>query len=370
MAEMIAIIIEFGFCLSATRSIAQYRNDAVRRGEITMGVLCAQTILAVAAVTVAVIAAGFIPLFREHRELLACGLLYALAQGFSPIWYFQGTERIRLAAILEIGSKLAALTAFFVFVTKPQDVWRALAIQGLSPWALVLCGIPLALSSSTLCRPQWDVVKSVLIDGWHMFVFRSTESLYGAGNAFLLGLYAPPVLVGYFAAAEKVSKAVAGLVNPVRESFYPRISRLVHENPQEAIRLGRIGMLFMVGIGIFSSVILLVFAGPLITTLMGGRFDPAVRALEILSPLPVLLAMTFSFGQLWLLPRKQDRPVLRIVMTAAAVNLSLSFLLAPRFGHLGMSMAVLISESAVAGGLLRKFVQQVAKPQPNESWGY
>jgi PST family polysaccharide transporter len=60
-----------------------------------------------------------------------------------------------------------------------------------------------------------------------MLVFRSGESLYGVGNAFLLGLFAPPTLVGYFASAEKLSRAAFGLLNPIRETLYPRISRII-----------------------------------------------------------------------------------------------------------------------------------------------
>jgi PST family polysaccharide transporter len=357
MAELVAILIEFGFNLSATRSIARYREDAVQRGQIATGVLCAQALLAVTGAAAAVIMSRFIPLLRDHPRLLACGLVYAFAQGFSPLWYFQGMERLRLAAGLETGAKLAALGALFIFVHSPQHVWRALAIQALSPFAMMLVGIPLALASSVPAAPQWRVVKAVLADGWHMFAFRSAESLYGVANAFLLGLYAPPVTVGYFSAAEKVSKATAGLLNPIRESLYPRISHLVHRDPAEASRLSRIGTAAMIGAGFVFSVCLFTFAGFIITKLMGGRFEPAVQVLQILSPLPLLLGVTFASGQLWLIPRQKDQVVLRVVWRAGLANLMLSFLLAPRWGHLGMAVAVLGSECLVATNMLWNVVR-------------
>lgn len=352
MAELVAIVIEFGFGLSATRSIARYRDDGVQRGKITTGVLGAQVMLAAVAMTAALIATWFIPLLRGHPELVVCGLGYSLAQGFSPIWYFQGMERIRLAAVLEMGAKIGALGALFVLVKGPQHVWRALAIQALSPSVLAMVGIPMALLTSVPCRPRWEVIRAVLGDGWNMFVFRSTESLYGVANAFLLGLYASPTDVGYFAAAEKISKATAGLVNPIRESLYPRINHLMHRDGSEAVRLARIGTGCIVGLGFLLSLTLYACASPAITILMGGRFEPAVHVLQILSPLPMLLSVTFSSGQLWLLPNGKDRTILRVVFRAALVNLCLSFLLAPRWGHLGMAWAVLVSESVVAGCLL------------------
>ncbi|MBZ5579519.1 MAG: flippase [Acidobacteriia bacterium] len=352
LAELIVILIEFGFTLSATRSIARFRDDPLERGKIATGVFCAQMILAACGVGLALIAAPFIPLLRDHPALLAAGLLYAVAQGFVPLWYFQGMERIRLVAVLEISAKVSALGALFVFVKGPHDVWRAVAIQALSPSLCLLLGIVLAFRTSTVCRPRRHLVNAALRESWDMFLFRSAESLYGVANAFLLGLFAPAAIVGYFSAAEKVSKATAGLVNPIRESLYPRISHLMRGDRAEGARLARIGSGLMVAIGFLLSAALFTFADYVIGVLMGGRFEPAVGVLRILSPLPFLLATTFASGQMWLFPLQKDRTVLRVVVRAALINVSLSFLLGPKWGHLGMASAVLISESVVAGSLL------------------
>lgn len=352
MAELVAIVIEFGFGLSATRSVARYRDDAVARGKITTGVLGAQVLLAAGAVAAVLIAAQFVPFLKEHPRLVTWGIIYSLAEGFTPFWYFQGTERIRLSAALEMGSKFSALGALFLLVKGPQHVWRALAIQALTPSVMAFVGIPLAFWTSVPCRPRWSVIHAVLGEGWDMFVYRSTESLYGVANAFLLGLYASPTDVGYFSAAEKVSKATAGLVNPIREALYPRINHLMHRDKPEAARLAKIGSVLIVVLGLLLSIALFTFAGTAIKILMGGQFKPAVDVLKILSPLPILLAVTISSGQFWLLPMRKDRVILRVVFRAAVVNLTLSFLLSPKWGHIGMAMAVLCSESVVSSCLL------------------
>ena len=351
MAELVAIVIEFGFGLSATRSVARYRDDAVARGKITTGVLGAQVLLAAGAVAAALIAAQFIPFLKQHPRLVTWGIIYSLAEGFTPFWYFQGTERIRLSAALEMSSKLSALGALFLLVKGPQHVWRALAIQALTPAVMTFVGIPLALWTSIPCRPRWTVIHAVLGEGWDMFVYRSTESLYGVANAFLLGLYASPTDVGYFSAAEKVSKATAGLVNPIREALYPRINHLMHSDGPEAARLAKIGSAVVVILGFLLSISLFAFAGTAIKILMGANFKPAVDVLKILSPLPLLLAVTTLSGQFWLLPMRKDRVILRVVFRAAVVNLTLSFLLSPKWGHIGMALAVLSSESVVSSCL-------------------
>ncbi|HVV47550.1 MAG TPA: oligosaccharide flippase family protein, partial [Bryobacteraceae bacterium] len=283
MAELIVIVIEFGFNLSATRSIARFRNDPVERGRIAAGVLMAQALLAGVAVLIAIVASRFIPVLLHHPSLLAAGMVYAVAQGMNPLWYFQGMERIRLAAALEVGAKTAALGALFVFVHQPNDAWRALAIQALSPFVSVIAGVYLAFHSSVACRPEWSLVSEVVREGWHMFMYRSAESLYGVGNSFLLGLYAAPVLVGFFSASEKISKAAAGLVNPIRESLYPRVSNLAPRDPHEARRLARIGTFLMIGAGLLLALTLFIFSKTIVLILMGRSFAPAATVLKILS---------------------------------------------------------------------------------------
>jgi PST family polysaccharide transporter len=367
MAELFVVVIEFGFGLSATRSIAKHRDNPAERGKITMGVLSVQAILAAGIVLAVAIASRFVPLLHRQGALLAAGLVYAVAQGFIPLWYFQGMERIRLAAALEMGAKTAALGALFIFVHRPQDAWRALAIQALSPIVSVVAGVYLALRGGIICRPAWSYVRNVVGEGWNMFMYRSAESLYGVGNSFLLGLFASPVMVGYFSAPEKISKAAAGLVNPIRESLYPRISNVIHGDPREASRLATIGTGLMTGAGLLLSVALFTFAQTVIRVLLGPAFHPAVTVLRILSPLPLLLSITFSAGQLWLLPNRRDKVVSRVVFCAAFLNLCLSFILGIRWGHIGMALTVLTAESAVAGSMLWNALRLRKDGSPLES---
>src|SRR5450755_3053807 len=109
-----------------------------------------------------------------------------------------------------------------------------------------LVGLILAYRLFPFTPPTPSLVKGAMISSWRLFVFRSGESLYGAGNAFILGLFAPAASVGYFAIAEKISKAAFGLLNPVREALYPRLSRLAAGSGVEAARLARIGATLMI----------------------------------------------------------------------------------------------------------------------------
>ncbi len=80
-----------------------------------------------------------------------------------------------------------------------------------------------------------------------MFLLRSGAATYSTANVLILALFAPASIVGYFASAEKLAKAMTGLLTPIRDAFYPRLSHLAAHSNAENQRLTRISALIEVG---------------------------------------------------------------------------------------------------------------------------
>jgi PST family polysaccharide transporter len=353
MAEIVSLIIEFGFCLSATREISRERHHRENCRDVMAGVLGAQAVLAVIGISVAAFLAPHITLLRNQPRMIIAGLIYAVAQGATPLWFFQGLERLRLAAILEIGAKFAALCGVFLLVSSPADGWKVVALQAMAASVSTTAGIGLAMKSFGFRFPDYGLVKDAMVRGWPMFVFRSAESLYGIGNVFLLGLFAPAAVVGYFATAEKITKAMFGLLNPIRDAVYPRLIYLAASSEEAAAKLARPTIALMVAGGFSLTSVLFVMAPWLIGLLAGPKFAPAIPVLRLYSILPLMLSITYSVGLQWLLPLGRDRDVNRIIIGGGCVNLILSCLLAPHFGAMGMATSVLLSELFVCTNMVR-----------------
>jgi PST family polysaccharide transporter len=352
LGEFIVLMIEFGFNLSATRQIAQARNSPEICGNVMAGVVGAQALLATASITAAWLASRFIPLLRDNPHLLWAGVFYGVCQGLNPLWFFQGLERLRLLATLEIVGKTIGVIGVFLVVRSPENAWLALLLQGIPPMLSAIIGMTIAYRQFPFVVPTISLVRDALVSSWKLFVFRSGESLYGAGNAFILGLFAPIASVGYFAIAEKISKAAFGLLNPIREALYPRLSRLAAGSGVEMARLARIGAALMISGGFLLGIVLYAFAPFLIRTITGSNFSPAVTVLRIFALLPPLLSVTYSVGLQWLLPHGQDGVVNRIILTAGALNILMAFAAAPRFQHVGMAVSVLLAECFVCASMV------------------
>jgi PST family polysaccharide transporter len=346
--ELLVMLIEFGFNLSATREVARHRDSHERCRDIAAGVLGAQAVLCVAAITLALAVAPLVPGLRDHPKLFASALLYGIAQGIAPLWFFQGLERMGTAAAIEISGKVLGVACVFAIAHSPADDWKVLLAQALPPTVSSIAGITLIHRATGLAIPSINGISGTLKRGWPLFLFRSGLSLYGMANAFVLGMFAPAAQVGYYASSEKISKAASGLLGPLREAIYPRLSNIVQHSPSDARRLAGAVSLLATAAGLLISIALYILAPWIIRILMGPGFEPAVIVLRILCPLPLIIAITESVGLQWLLPHGRDKTVNQIIFSGGFLNLAMAVVLAPRFAHVGMAWAVVTAESFVA----------------------
>jgi PST family polysaccharide transporter len=347
--SFIILAAEYGFALSATREVARHRNDRDKLTDVFAGVLGAKGLIAAGSLAVAVLIRSWIPVFREHPALLWAGMFWALSQAFNVMWFFQGFERLRLVAALDIAAKALATIAIFVFVRRSGDGWLVLVTQGCGSLLSFVVGLGLAYRELPFRLPTWASVSEALRMGWTMFLFRASVSLYSVGNAFILGLFVSPQLVGYFAGAERISRASLGLFTPITQTLYPRLSHLAQHDRDSAARLARVGVIVMGAGGTGLGALMFAFAPLLVQIILGKAFVPAVPILQVLSLLLPLIGMNTAVGAQWMLPLGLDRTFNTTILLAGLINLCLASVLASSYAGLGMACAVVGAETFIAG---------------------
>jgi len=344
LGNYLGLIVEYGFNLSATREVARLRQSPAHLSNVVAGVLGAKVLLASLALVVAWLLQRVLPGLREHSWILWAGVAAGITVGLSPLWYFQGCEQMKVVASLEVGAKVSAAAAVFVCVHSPADAWRVPGLQAVASLLSTGTGIILMCRQVVLRRFSVSLVKNALRNGWTLFLFKSSVMLYTAGNSFLLGLFAPPVSVGYFAGAEKISKAFMGLLNPFNQAVYPRLSRLAKHDPQAGVRLLRVNAIVATGGGLFLGALVFWLSPWLVTFLLGRAFSEAIPVLRLLSLLPPLIALNTVLSTQCMAPLGMDRLLNRIALAAGAVNVGFACLLAPHYRQIGMAIAVVIAE--------------------------
>jgi PST family polysaccharide transporter len=353
VALFVQLIVNYGFPFAATRDVARHRDDGERMAEIISDVMAAQVILSVVVSAGAVFVCRlWIPILFDHPLLLGVAIVAGLLGGVMPMWYFQGQERMGRMASLDIAGKMITVLGLFVFVRDSEDGWKMLAMQILSASIVLATAGREILRSHRIRWPSFHRVKNTFQKGFDMFVFTSASSTLSIGNVLLLGLFAPPHIVGYYAGAEKSARAFVGFLWPLNQALYPRINHLCHTDLPAAARLVLRSLAIMGGAGLLMGLGCFFLAPLVVTIVLGPGFEPAIPAMRLISFMVMIVPINIVLGLQWTVSIGLERPYSRSILVAIVLNVVLASLLVPQFGHLGMAATVTLSEFFVLGCIL------------------
>jgi polysaccharide transporter, PST family len=371
-ALWLSILLEYGFNLSASRAIASHRDNPIRVAETAAGVLGAKGVLLVVVTVIAAVAAPVVPALRQHPEYLLWAFLQTLAWGFTPFWYFQGTERVVRLAVIEVGARGLATAAIFLVVRTAGDGWKVLALQASAGLVSTITLLIWLYHEVPWRWPGRSHALAALKEGWGMFVFRGAHGLYTTMNVLVLGLFAPTRAVGFYGGAERIARAVLNLLAPLSQTLYPRISHLVTRDPRKAAGMARFALALIGGAGLILGGILALTAPLGVRILLGPGYEASIPLLRGLALLIPLNGASSALAMHWLFPVGMERAVTAVVLAGGLVNVALAVVLAPRFAETGMVAAVVVAEVfillALTVGAKRRFAR-TRQPAPDSLAG-
>jgi PST family polysaccharide transporter len=341
------LVLEYGFGFSATREIARRRDDPDHHAEVARGVVGANVLLLMPAVLIALVARFTVPAFRDHPWYLWLALAIAATQGIRPFWYFQGIEKMKFPAWLNVFGRLCVAVGIFAFVRTPAHGWKVLALQaGMGGIVTAVIAVKMYRAIAFL-RPALEQSIAAFKAGWTIFLSRSAVSLYTMANTFILGLFVASAGVAYYGGAERIVLAVSGLMSPFTQALYPRMIHLAANDRAKASDAIWKGMIFFGIVGLLACGGLIVGAPLVVRLLLGPSYRPAIGILRVASLVLPMGAVSNTLGMQWMLPFGMDRAFNRIVVSAGVLNIVLALVLAPRFGPMGTAWSVVAAQGFV-----------------------
>ena len=347
LASWLSIVLQYGFRLSATREIAQHRDDAEQVRRIASGVMGAQICLVLVTTPILVAVYFAIATFHARPWLLAAAWAYSVALGLNPFWFFQGMEQMRRPALVTVLGSGLALGGIFLFINPHSSSADVLLIRTLGASTTAILNLAIVWRTMRLYVPRAREVVAALRGGLSMFLFQASVSLYTTANAFVLGLFVSPAIVGFYGSAERLSRAALGMLGPITNAIFPRISRLATTNPARAARVAGVSLIVMVVGGAALGGAIAVLAPEIVRVVLGPGYEATVPVLRLLSALLPIVGASNVLGIQWMLPLKLDNAFNKIIIAAGLVNIGLAVVLAPLYGATGMAASVVTSEALV-----------------------
>jgi polysaccharide transporter, PST family len=345
IGDVIAAVVEYGFDFSASRETSRERDDPKRLSALISGVLGAKVLLAALCIGGALFSRRFTHHIAPSLSLFWASTIWGVCQGINMLWYFQGLERMRLAGMLEISGKVLATLSIFALVHKPSDGWKVLAAQCVG--CVVAHGITVILAYREVGF-QWPTPKSVwsaLRLGGSMFLFRATQTIFNSINRLVLGAFAPVAALGEYAGAERITRVFIQGLWPINQALYPRLSKQVQDNPGNAMKTVRVGLLMLGSLGVVFGTVIYFGAPYLVHFVLGDAFHSAVHVLRVFSlDIPLAAVSTAIIFQL-LLPNQLDNQFNVVNSTSGIVGVVAAVLLAPRLQGEGIAWSVVATQA-------------------------
>jgi polysaccharide transporter, PST family len=341
---VIAIFVEYGFDLSATREAARERDSPRRLGELISGVLGAKGVLSILCLGGALFARRFTYHIAPSEALFWSSTIWGICQGINMLWFFQGLEQMRLASALEIGGKVIATFSIFVLVRRPEDGWKVMAAQCVG--CIVAHGVTVVLAYRQVGF-VWPTVPSVvkaLRMGWTMFLFRAAQGLTNSVNGLVLGAVAPLAALGEYAGAEKITRVFQQGLWPINQALYPRLTRQMQKNPNSAMKTVRSSILFLTGLGLLFGGLLFVATPLLVRLVLGPAFHDSIATLRVFAFWIPLVALGTVLTFQLVLPNRLDRQFNFVVISQGLVNIGVAFVLGTRFAAVGIAWSAVIAQ--------------------------
>ena len=342
------IFVDYGFNFSATLLIAKNKENQHLLNKIYTVTTISKFLLFLIFLLIAVVYSLIFGL-DICAKLFFCGMFAVLGTVFFPIWLFQGLEKMQGIVVSTTIAKCFSLIAVFLLVRDSNDIDLAIFSQSLGMFVSGIIAMwyirKNKMVAFTKCRLP-DVLAS-LKGGFDLFISNITISFYTTLNVIIIGYFAGPVYAGYFSAADKLRVAAQGLLTPVQQALFPRVSSLVSKGSNFKEILSLYGKKFIL-FGLFVSVSIAVVGYPVSLFYFSEEYRIASSLLLLMSPLPFIVSIGIVFGQWWLITNDHTAVVRNTYIRISMIHIIMAIALIHYAPVYGVTVSVLLTETIIS----------------------
>ncbi len=347
VVQYVILFSTYGFNFSATKQISQCRDDAQAVSRIYYSVIACKALIALLLSLLVLVCWPFVLKDSAGVVMFVYGLGMVAGDVLTPVWLFQGMEKMKYMTIVNASSKILFTVLIFLVVRTGGDFKLLMLLNS--------CGYLLAgLLSVILVHKQFRVqflriglgdVAARLKEGGAVFGSTFGMNLYRNANVLILKQFVGDDVVGLYSAAEKVIKGFQSLISPAAQALFPHLSlRFKGRSIVENIALLR--KLAMP----FTAVVLVVTTGvyifaPLISDILCGReFVACVPLIRIMTLVILFGEVNYLVGIVGLINMNGQKQFFTSVLLTGFFSVAFVLLTVGEYGAGSAAWAMSLSE--------------------------
>lgn len=252
IAAYFALIVGFGFNISAVRDVSNYRNDKTKLSEIVSSVFTIKFLLFVSSILVLFIVLWCFHQIKLNSHLFILSVLgVCLADLLNPVWYFQGIEKMRYITYVNIVSKICLVGLVFILVKSSDDFLLVPIINLITSVISGLISFYVIFIKNRVIYmlPSPLVLKTCFTDSAPFFLSNLSTGIYVMLNKVLVGVFLRIEDVSFYDLAEKLSNLLKVPQQLLSQTLFPQNS--LRKNINDIFGFLRISLIINITLFIF-----------------------------------------------------------------------------------------------------------------------
>lgn len=340
----IQTISDWGFNLTATRDVAQNRDDKELVSRIFSNVLWARSVLTLLSGIILLVVVLLVPYLRENADIIFVTFLLVPGYILFPEWFFQAIEKMKYTTLFNLLLKLTFTVAVFVFIHKREDY---LIQPLLTTIGYLLCGIGALYLifkkwGYTLYKPRGTEILKTIRNSTDVFINNLMPNLYNSFSVMLLGFFGGSTANGIYDGGNRFPVIFYQFQSVLSRAFYPFLSR----RPDKHSFYAKLNI-----VSALVGAVFLILLSPLVINIMlGDEFEKSIVVMQILSFSVVFLAMGYTYGTNFLIINHKEKPLRNLTFISSIVGMCVSVPLVYYFSYIGAAVTVLLCRGLLGVG--------------------
>jgi len=336
------IVIDYGFKMIGAKYISIHRDDKDKIGKVLFNIIIAQFILLFLSSIVFFTALFLFPKLYDNMDVFLFTYVALFGYIIFPIWFFQGMEEMKYIAFFNIFSRLIYTISIFLIIKTPEDYIYVALLDSLS---VIVIGVVSFYYIIKRFNPifhfsSYEDLKALYLSGWYLFISNIAVSLYSYSNLLLLGIIGDYELVGVYALADKIFRAIIQILRMYNQVIYPHLAKYQSDKAvliDKTRKFLKIFILFL----LFCSISLFLLSDFFINLVYGSGNDTSSLILSLLSLSIVSLPLGGFFTQ-YLIISSREKDVAKITFQTMLLNFIYVVPLIYFYGAIGLAISVVL----------------------------
>lgn len=346
ITNYIFLIVDWGFQFYGPRSVSLATED--NRMVIAYDIIASKILLALLTCFALIILSFF---YKYNLVFLLLLILSTVSFAANPLFYLHGIEKIYISAGASFIVRFLSLPFFLLMIKDKTDLTLVISIYVLSQLMISIFTFVYMVKngfnfiqflSHILNFSFFKTIRRTV----KIFFSNALVTIYSNTGIIMLGFLASNEAISIYGSSMLFISASKSLLNPISLALYPKSAKMNSNNKKSRSLIFKVQLL----VGTILGIVLFFGARILIFFFFGNEFEEAIFILKLLSPIPILVAVSNFYGVQILIAKGKEEDFMKTTLIGALLTIFLLAIYIPQYAAIGAAIGILSCEFVVAIG--------------------